>query len=97
MHARVTRLDASAERLDAMSNEFEEKTVPVLRGLDGYQGYVLLGDRESGGAIAVTYWDSEDAMKLSEDAVKAERQRAAEAAEVRDEPSVERYEVLSQS
>ena len=97
MHARVTRLNASADRLDEMSDQFDERTVPVLRDLDGFQGYVLMGDRGSGGAIAVTYWDSESAMQSSEDAVKAERQRAADTAEAQGEPSVEHYEVLSQS
>ena len=35
MQARVTRLEASAERLDDMVRQFEARTVPVLEGLDG--------------------------------------------------------------
>lgn len=97
MHARVTRLEASAERLDEMTRQFEEQTVPVLQGLDGYEGYVLLGDRGGGAAMAVTYWESEDAMRASEDAVVAERERAAETAEAAGAPTVERYEVISAS
>jgi heme-degrading monooxygenase HmoA len=97
MHARVTRIEAAAERLDDMTSQFEERTVPVLNDLDGYKGYVLMGDRGSGGAIAVTYWESEEALRASEDAVKAERERAAETAEARGEPNVERYEVLSRA
>ena len=97
MHARVTRLEASAERLDEMTRQFEERTVPVLEGLDGYKGYVLLGDRGGGGAMAVTYWESENAMRASEDAVTQERERAAETAEAAAAPTVERYEVVSAS
>lgn len=96
MHARVTRIEGSAERLDEMTSQFEERTVPVLDGLDGYKGYVLLGDRQSGAAMAVTYWESEDALRASEDAVKQERERAVETAEASSGPTVERYEVLRQ-
>ena len=97
MHARVTRLEASPERLDEMTRQFEERTVPVLEGLAGYKGYVLLGDRGSGAAMAVTYWESEEALRGSDDAVTAERERAAETAEAAAGPTVERYEVVSAS
>ena len=96
MHARITRLEGSAERLDEMTRQFEERTVPVLESLDGYTGYVLLGDRGSGLAMAVTYWESEEAMRASEDAVTDERERAAETAEAAS-ASVEHYEVISAS
>lgn len=97
MHARVTRLEASADRLDEMVGQFETHTIPVLEGLDGYKGYILLGDRTNGVAIAVTYWDSESAMQASDDAVAPERERAAQAAEAASAPTVERYEVVSTS
>ncbi len=97
MHARVTRLEASADALDEMTRQFEQRTVPVLEGLDGYKGYALLGDRETGLAMAVTYWESEEALRASEDAVKQERERAAETAQAASGPTVERYEVVSSS
>src|SRR5688500_18367464 len=96
-HARVTRIEGSADRLDDMTSQFEERTLPVLQGLDGYKGYVLLGDRQSGAAMAVTYWESEDALRASEDAVKEERERAAATAEASSSPTIERYEVLAQA
>ena len=97
MHARVTRIEGSAARLDEMTRQFEERTVPVLEGLEGYKGYVLLGDRGNGTAMAVTYWESKEAMGASEDAVTEERERAAESAEASAGPMVERYEVVSAS
>lgn len=96
-YARVTRIEGSADRLDEMTSQFEERTVPTLQGLDGYKGYVLLGDRQSGAAMAVTYWESEDALRASEDAVKEERERAATTAEASSSPTIERYEVLTQA
>ena len=97
MHARVTRLEASADRLDEMVDQFEAHTIPVLEGLDGYRGYVLLGDRTNGVAMAVTYWESESALQASDEAVAPERERAAQAAEAASGPTVERYEVVSTS
>jgi len=97
MHARVTRLEASADLLDEMTRQFEANTVPVLQGLDGYQGYHLLGDRANGVAMAVTYWESEAALQASEEAVAPERDRAAQTAEAASAPTVERYEVVSSS
>ncbi len=97
MHARVTRLEASAELLDEMTRQFEEHTVPVLEGLDGFKGYVLLGDRASGLAMAVTYWESEEHLRASEDAVAPERERAAQTAAAASGPIVERYEVVASS
>lgn len=97
VHARVTRLEASADLLDEMARQFEAHTVPVLEGLDGYKGYMLLADRTNGVAVAITYWESEAALQASEDAVTAERERAAQAAGAASGPTVERYEVFSSS
>jgi heme-degrading monooxygenase HmoA len=94
MHARLTRIEASPERIDELGHQFEQQTLPQIQGLDGFQGYVLLGDRSSGTAIAITYWDSAEAMQGSEEAVNQPRQQAAEAAGARTAPTVERYEVF---
>lgn len=96
MHARVARIEGTPERLDEMASQFEERTVPVLNGLEGFTGYALLGDRESGAAVAITYWQSEEALRGSEEAVKEERARAAETAEATS-PQVDRFEVISQA
>jgi len=95
MHARMTRLQASPERLDDMARFFQEQTVPLLEGLDGYQGHLLLADRSSGTALALTLWESEDALRASEDAVVDARRQAAETAGASGQPTVERFEVLT--
>lgn len=97
MHARVTRLEGSAELLDDVTRQFEERTVPVLQGLDGFEGYVLMGDRASGLAMAITYWASAEDLQASEEAVSPERERAAEAAQATSGPVIERYEVVASS
>ena len=96
MHARLTRIEADADRLDEMAGQFEQQTLPQIQGIDGFKGYQLLGDRANGTAIAITFWESAEAMQASEEAVKAARQQAADAAGARSAPVVERYEVVSQ-
>ena len=97
MHARMTRIEASPEQLDDMAAQFEQQALPQVQGLDGFEGYVLLGDRSSGTAVAITYWASADAMQASEDAAGQARQASAEAAGAASEPAVERFEVINQS
>jgi heme-degrading monooxygenase HmoA len=80
MHVRLTRIQADAERLDDMARMFKQETLPQIEGLEGFKGYQLLGDRSAGTAIAVVSWESAEAMEASEDAVKAVRQQAADAA-----------------
>jgi heme-degrading monooxygenase HmoA len=96
MHARMTRIEASPDRLDALAEQFEQDTLSQIQGLDGFQGYQLLGDRSNGTAIAITYWESEDAMQASEEAVQRPRQQAADVAGASSAPTVERFEVLQQ-
>ena len=94
MHARLTRIEASPDLLDDLGQQFEQQTLPQIEGLDGFEGYILLGDRSSGTAIAITYWQSAEAMQASEEAVQGPRQQAADAAGARSTPVVERYEVF---
>jgi heme-degrading monooxygenase HmoA len=96
MHARMNRIEGSPERIDEMTRRFEETIVPMLQRLDGYRGGVVLADRNSGTNIAISYWESEDAMRASEDAVRQSRADAATAAEARSEAIVEHFEVMLQ-
>jgi heme-degrading monooxygenase HmoA len=44
----------------------------MFKGLDGFNGFTLIADRSSGKVIGVSFWESEEAMQASEDAVKDE-------------------------
>jgi heme-degrading monooxygenase HmoA len=68
-------------------------TPPAFKKLDGFKGMTLLTERQTGKTIAVTFWESEDALRQSEEAVKDARSRAAESGGA-GEPQVERFEVI---
>jgi heme-degrading monooxygenase HmoA len=60
--------------------------------MDGFQGVYFLVDRQSGKGLSITLWESEEAMRASEDAANQLRSESAEASG-EEILGVERYEV----
>jgi heme-degrading monooxygenase HmoA len=94
MHARVTTLQLDPSKIDDAAAGLEQNDIPMFKGLDGFKGFTLIADRSSGKAIGTSYWESEEAMKASEEAVKDARAKAAETGGASAEPQVERFEVV---
>jgi heme-degrading monooxygenase HmoA len=93
MFARVSTYEGRPEQLDEMHHEGLEHVLPALEMQDGYSGGLVLADRQSGKVLAVTLWESEQAMKATEDASEWLRIFSAESARGTIS-SVQRYEVL---
>jgi heme-degrading monooxygenase HmoA len=93
MHARVTTLQLDPDKIDDAVAGLEQNDIPMFKSLDGFKGFTLVVDRTSGKAIANSYWESEEAMQASEEAVKQARANAASAGGASAEPQVERFEV----
>jgi heme-degrading monooxygenase HmoA len=92
MYARTTTLEGPPERIDEAVRHVREQLIPQLKEQDGYKGFIALGDRQSGKLLGVVLWESEDAMRASEEA--ADRMRSESAEETGGTiASVERYEV----
>lgn len=92
MHARVTSLSGSPDDVDAGVENFRENVVPFTQEQGG-KGAILLVDRETGRAIAITLWEDEQALRTSEDRANALRAQAAEEMGASAQPTVARYEV----
>ena len=90
MHARVTTLSGSPDNAEAGIANFRDNVVPYAKS-DG-KGAILLIDRDSGKAVAVTLWEDEEAMRASEESANALRAEAAQQMGAQ-QPTVERYEV----
>jgi len=69
------------------------QALPAIRLLPGYKGGLILGDAEAGKAVYVTFWESEEDMRRSEQDASVLRQDSAAALGV-DEIPIERYEVM---
>jgi len=93
MHARLTTLMLDPDRLGEAITQLESDEIPRFKQIDGFKGFTLLVDRDSGKTTAVSFWESEAAMRESEQAVQPSRQRAAETGGAAGEPTVERFEV----
>ncbi len=98
MHARVTTVPGSAADvpgsaadIDAGIEGFRADVVPFAR--ENGKGAILLVDRQSGEAIAITLWEDEQAMRASEERANALRADAADQMGATQAPTVGRYEV----
>jgi heme-degrading monooxygenase HmoA len=92
MHARVSTITGSPDQADAGISDFREKVMPWIKEQGG-RGGILLLDRETGKAIAVTLWSDEEAMRQSEEAANEHRRRVSDEMQSAESPIVERYEV----
>jgi heme-degrading monooxygenase HmoA len=90
--ARVSTFTGTSDQMDEAVSQLRESVVPRLEQLDGYRGTYLLVDRQNGKSLSVTLWESEEAMRASEDAANALRSEAADAFGTQ-MVGVERYEV----
>jgi heme-degrading monooxygenase HmoA len=91
--ARITRFEGSPEQVDELRNAVVEQTLPAVRRLDGFNGAMFLADHQSGRVQVVILWESEQAMRASEESAYWFRIYSAEASS-ETVTGVERYEVV---
>jgi heme-degrading monooxygenase HmoA len=93
MHARVSTIRGTPQKMDDAKGHIQEQTLPQLRKMDGFEGFLALGDRQSGKVVGVAFWESEEALRATDQAVSGVRSGVAQAADGT-VASVEAYEVL---
>ncbi len=91
MHARVTTISGSPAEADAGIDNFRTNVVPFAR--EQGKGAILLLDRQSGEAIAITLWQDEEAMRASEESANSLRAQATGQMGAAQTPTIGRYEV----
>ena len=93
MHARLTTIEGLPDKMDDATRHARENTLPQLQQMDGFKGFVALADSQSGKLLGLAFWEDEEALRATEEAVSSVRSGAAEAAggTVAD---VEQYEVV---
>jgi quinol monooxygenase YgiN len=91
--SRVNFLETEPGRIGDVARVVREVVHPGIRDESGYVGYIVLGDRETGKALGVTLWESEEARETSD--VKARQIRPlVEQATGGTMRAVETYDVL---
>src|SRR5215213_5701904 len=93
MHARLTTIEAPPDRMDDATRHVQEQILPQLQQLDGYKGFIALRDRGSGRVRGVALWESEEALRATDEAAARIRGGVVEATGGT-VASVENYEVV---
>ena len=97
MYARLSRFAGLAPgRIDETLREFQEQQLPHIEQMDGFKGVVVGVDRGEGKAVAITFWETHDNLRTSDQLADQARQAAMASAQPSREPIVDRYEVLIQ-
>ena len=79
MYARLSTIEGAPDKLDEATRHLQEQALPQLQKMDGFKGFVALGDRNSGKMIGLAFWEDEDALRATEHEVSGMRSGAAEA------------------
>jgi hypothetical protein len=66
--ARLVTIGGRREQVDEFARFGTEKVLPQLKRLEGFEGSLVLANRRSGEIVAVTLWESEEAMRATEGA-----------------------------
>lgn len=96
MHARMSTLQGSPGQADDAIRQIDDQVIPAAKAMDGFSGLLALMDRDSGKMIAITFWESEEAMRASEEAANRLRESTASAAD-EEIVGVDRFEVVHDS
>jgi heme-degrading monooxygenase HmoA len=92
MHARVSIFEGAPDEIDEALRQAREQVLPQARQMDGFKGIIALGDRQSGKTLGITLWESEEAMRASEEAANRLSEQTVDVAGGM-VAGVERYEV----
>ena len=85
MHARIGRVSFSGDKVDDVVSNVRSNVIPRLEQADGFKGFTLLLDRSGGEGIGISFWESEDAMRATDNISDEVRPAAAEAGSGSDE------------
>ena len=69
MYARVTTVETSPARLDTATHFFRQQVLPRLQQMDGFKGFIVLGDLQRGKLLGVALWESEEVMQSTQEVV----------------------------
>ena len=94
MFARVSTLQGPADKIDEGIEAVNEQILPAAKQMRGFKGMLALADRATGKMVGITLWESEDALKESEEAANRLRAESSSAGGA-DIVSVERFEVVA--
>jgi hypothetical protein len=94
MHARSGAFQLSTDKLDEAIESFESDLLPRYREASGYKGFTLMADRESGKVLGISFWESEEDRKASDELGQEAREAVQEAGDGQSDVVRENWEVV---
>ncbi|MGI8828058.1 MAG: hypothetical protein ACR2JC_20995 [Chloroflexota bacterium] len=92
MFARVSSFHGTPDQAEALVGPAPDE----VQSMAGFKGAYALMNRQTGRAMLITLWESEEAMQASAEQAKRMRAEAVEETGGTGPADVETYEVLSQ-
>jgi hypothetical protein len=92
VYARSTTIMARPESIDAGIAQVRDEVMPMVLGMDGCIGLSMIADRSSGRCIATSAWQTEEAMRATNEELQSTRERIAESMGG-GSPQVEEWEI----
>ena len=78
MYARTGSVSVPPEGVDAAAQTMRD-LLPLYHDLPGYRGFTILVDREAGAVMGISYWETLEGMRASDEVALAARQRVSDA------------------
>ena len=75
MYARMTELQGFTGDIDAAVQTVRDTVVTRARDIDGFKGFLGFVDRDTKAFVSFTLWESEEAMRASEETANRDAQR----------------------
>jgi hypothetical protein len=75
----MTTLELPPERMDDATGVVQERVLPQLQQMAGFKGFIALRDRGSGKLRGVALWESEEALRATDESVARIRSGVEEA------------------
>jgi heme-degrading monooxygenase HmoA len=93
MYARVSTFEGPPDQIDEGQRYMREEIMPkAFQDDEGFKGVLSLADRQSGKTLTITFWESEETMRATEEEANRLRSELAQAGG-ETIAGVERYEV----
>ena len=94
MHARVTTSQARSEAVEEAIRIVQESILPAARQQPGFRGLIHLADRGTGKGLTLSLWETEAAMRASEESGYYREQLAKVATLLVTQPTTAAFEVV---
>ncbi len=96
MHARVLTVEATPERFDEDISAMTSRVMRSVQASPGFMGAYWFGDRSTGIAVAVVFFNAENTLHASDDQGERIRHEVSSAVDV-GVTGVEEYEVVAET